>query len=237
MKKKRFIPFWLTKKSRETAGTDRKIAELEYYYEGKEKDLLVAETELYGTELRRRKIEIQFQYGDIDEYEKESQLANLETDKIDRELKILAVEKQFQKLSNYDFDKKYIELTKSDIEKEIALVGNEFKHGKITSLDQEKQIATLKQEPWVKIVDVIVDKENPGIGSVELDWNQPFVDMLAANGYAAPKPEQIIDLWFDELCKNIALNAYDGVGDFNEKLDLIEEMKQNNKPKRRGTKK
>lgn len=239
MKKRTLIPFWMTTIYRNSNGLERQIAEIKYYYEGREQETLIAETQLFGNELRRKKIEIQFKYGEINEYEKETQLANSIVDKLERELALLDVEKHFQKMSNYDFDIKTVNLTKFGLEKNIALIDCERKHDKISDLEREKQIATLKKEPWVKIITVDVDKENPGIGSVELDWNQPFVDMLVEHGYAAPKPEQTIDLWFDDLCKNIALGAFDGIGDFNENLDMIEDMKQSKKQqtKRRGIKK
>lgn len=237
MKKKKFIPFWLTSKFRNTSGTERQIAEIDYYYTGREKELLIAETTFSGEDLRKKKIEIQFKYGDISDYEKRIQLANILSDKVERELALLVVDRDFQKIDVYTFDTKAIELKYSGLEKDLELVAIDFKHNKISDLEREKKIASLKKEPWVKIVSVDVDKENPGIGSVELDWNQDFIIMLCEHGYAAPTPEKTVDMWFDELCKNIALNAYDGIGDFNEQLDNAVETKPIRKQtKRKGVK-
>ena len=39
----------------------------------------------------------------------------------------------------------------------------------------EKEIATAKGEPYVKVLETNVDKENPKYGYFELDWNEHFV--------------------------------------------------------------
>ena len=41
-----------------------------------------------------------------------------------------------------------------------------------------KEIATEKDEPWVNVIDLEVDPDNPGSGAFELDWNQQFIKML-----------------------------------------------------------
>ena len=36
-----------------------------------------------------------------------------------------------------------------------------------------------------------------------LDWNEYFVLMLTKNGYRGTTEEEIVDQWFNELCKTI----------------------------------
>ena len=67
----------------------------------------------------------------------------------------------------------------------------------------DKQKATAKGEPYVKVLSVQIDEENPGEGYFELDWNKPFVEKLREAGYTGNNEEEIIDLWFTSLCRNI----------------------------------
>ena len=67
----------------------------------------------------------------------------------------------------------------------------------------EKEKATAKGEPYVRVVSVELNEENPGEGYFELDWNKPFVEKLRASGYTGNSEEEIVDLWFTSLCRNI----------------------------------
>lgn len=59
--------------------------------------------------------------------------------------------------------------------------------------------------PWVKVIEVHFDKDNPQRGYFELDWNEDFVGLLGEAGYAGPNDEAIVDLWFNDLCRSIVL--------------------------------
>jgi len=75
----------------------------------------------------------------------------------------------------------------------------------------EKELATEKGEPWVAVLDTKVNIQNPRNGFFELDWNEPFIAMLKANGFQGENDEEIVDQWFRELCKNIL--ADEGMSD------------------------
>lgn len=62
----------------------------------------------------------------------------------------------------------------------------------------------IKAEPEVKFVNFNFDPTNPRLGSIELDWNKEFVDMLKQHGYMADTDEDIVDAWLMDVCKNIA---------------------------------
>lgn len=68
----------------------------------------------------------------------------------------------------------------------------------------DKDKATARGEPYVKVVEVNIDPENPGQGYFELDWNQAFVKQLLEAGYSGQDEEEIIDSWFTNLCRGIA---------------------------------
>ena len=59
------------------------------------------------------------------------------------------------------------------------------------------------KEPWVDVIQVKLDKDNPSNGYFELDWNNAFVIMLRDNGYEGSEDEMIVDKWFGDLCKTI----------------------------------
>ena len=67
-----------------------------------------------------------------------------------------------------------------------------------------KSKATRKSEkPWVKVLDMNVNPQNPRNGFFELDWNDEFVNMLKQNGYAGTTDTEIVDKWFQTLCRTI----------------------------------
>lgn len=72
-----------------------------------------------------------------------------------------------------------------------------------------KELATEKKEPWVGVLDTHVNKENVRNGFFELDWNEYFVVQLKSAGYIGETDEEIVDKWFQELCRNVG--AEEGV--------------------------
>jgi hypothetical protein len=66
-----------------------------------------------------------------------------------------------------------------------------------------KEIATEKKEPWVAVMDTHVNKDNIRNGFFELDWNEYFVLKLRTEGYQGETDESVVDLWFQDLCRNI----------------------------------
>ena len=87
-------------------------------------------------------------------------------------------------------------------------IKNKFKKKKQTKQDVKtktpKELATKKGEPWVQVIDTQINPESPSEGYFELDWNEPFIKMLAENGYNGKVEADIIDLWFNDLCRTIA---------------------------------
>ena len=59
------------------------------------------------------------------------------------------------------------------------------------------------EDPMVKVIKLHVQPENPRNGFFELDWNKEFVNMLQQNGYQGESEEQIVDGWFQTLCRTI----------------------------------
>ena len=91
-------------------------------------------------------------------------------------------------------------------ERDIALEKINFKYGHIDQHKHDKNMATLEGKEYVRVVGMELDKDKPGQGFFELDFNDNFVEYLAQNGYEGLEPDQIVDNWFSDLCKNIVLN-------------------------------
>ena len=78
--------------------------------------------------------------------------------------------------------------------------------------NKSKTVETKEQAvgPWVKVIEVHFDKDNPQRGYFELDLNDDFVGLLGEAGYAGATPEAIVDLWFNDLCRSIILDQESG---------------------------
>ena len=71
-----------------------------------------------------------------------------------------------------------------------------------------KSLATAAGEPWVQVLNIDVDKDNPGQGAFELDWNDIFVARLLKSGYQGKTDQDIVDNWFQDVCRNVVLETY-----------------------------
>jgi hypothetical protein len=75
-----------------------------------------------------------------------------------------------------------------------------------------KEKATSIGEPYIAILNVDLDPGDINNGSFELDWNDKFVANLIKQGYKIRPDDtdaQIVDRWFQTVCRNIALEVYE----------------------------
>ena len=72
-----------------------------------------------------------------------------------------------------------------------------------------KARATASGEPWVNVLGIEVDTDNPGAGAFELDWNDIFVARLIKAGYQGKTDQDIIDNWFQDVCRHVVLESYE----------------------------
>lgn len=71
-----------------------------------------------------------------------------------------------------------------------------------------KAIATAAGEPWVNVLGIEVDSENLGAGAFELDWNDIFVARLVKSGYQGKTDADIVDNWFQDVCRHVVMETY-----------------------------
>lgn len=75
-----------------------------------------------------------------------------------------------------------------------------------------KEKATLAGEPYVNILRLEVDHADIHNGAFELDWNDKFIVNLIRSGYKQKDTDTdtvIVDRWFQNVCRNIALEMYE----------------------------
>jgi len=58
-------------------------------------------------------------------------------------------------------------------------------------------------EPEVRVLKFDFDPANPQVGSMELDWNAEFIEMLRQHGYNGVNPEALVDAWLNDVARNI----------------------------------
>lgn len=60
-------------------------------------------------------------------------------------------------------------------------------------------------EPYVEVIKLsIPNPKDPTTGYFELDWNAAFIQSLRDAGYSGREEEEVVDQWFNELCRGVA---------------------------------
>ena len=75
-----------------------------------------------------------------------------------------------------------------------------------------KELATEAGEPYINVISVDLDPNDINNGAFNLDWNDKFVADLMRRGYHKKETDtdsEIVDRWFTQVCRNIALEVYE----------------------------
>jgi len=75
----------------------------------------------------------------------------------------------------------------------------------VTETLPPKEAATLKKEPYVAVLNTHINEDNIRNGFFELDWNEYFIVKLRESGYTGDTEESIVDAWFKDLCRDVAM--------------------------------
>ena len=82
--------------------------------------------------------------------------------------------------------------------------------GKLTvKVKDPKAEATKRNEPYVNILSIDLDPENVGQGAFEIDWNDQFITKLLRAGYQGKTDADIVDRWFQDVCRNVVLETFE----------------------------
>jgi len=177
----KFIPFGITPAGLGLKGKDRERAEAYYT--------------LKDEALHRRLCEIDFEKDSI-EYKKQMKELNVEYDTFDSE-----EEREYAK-----HEVAFLEDEHSD-EALLAKAELDKKYNKLTDVEYDKEISTIKNEAWVGYKEYALEEtEEGGVGFwFDFDWNIQFIEKLKEAGYEGQTEEEIVRLWYAELCRTIAL--------------------------------
>jgi hypothetical protein len=73
----------------------------------------------------------------------------------------------------------------------------------------EKELATERGEPYVAILGLEIDANNMHQGAFDLDWNEKFVANLLRAGYAGKTDADIVDQWFQNVCRHVVMETWE----------------------------
>lgn len=105
-----------------------------------------------------------------------------------------------------ELEEKIAELNaETEEDKEIAKLAIKLKHEEISQDAFDKAVATIKKEPWVNVVKMGVSPTNVTQGFFELDWNDEFVIMLQESGIEGKSDEEIVNKWFNGVCRTVLI--------------------------------
>lgn len=184
-------------------GMAKKIIPFSWYpyswgLAGKTREIAKAEYELTGYELEKQLLRIK-----QDELEEQDFLK-----------KNAALDLKHKKLTQSEYDRFMLSFITDEKKRDIAFLTLDYEEGKIKEIDYSKQLATLNDQPWVTVLNMDFTKGSSLEGSFELDWNEAFVKKLESEGYKGPSPDIVVNQWFMEICRNVAMEEFDGTGDF-----------------------
>lgn len=137
-------------------------------------------------------------------------------------------------LKGETFERAKIEYELQGLEKDIALshLGLETDEDKavaeakvlldaeeITSSEHDKRVASATKSPWVEVKKMEVHPEDVKQGYMELDWNEEFVAMLQEQGYVGKSDEDVVNKWFNDICRTVLLQELEDTDFGMEEMD------------------
>lgn len=218
--------FYLNPKNWFLSDIDKQILEIR---ERNKNDISLCEKEIAklkfdGIALKEEILKISLAHKEITESEFLKQRLSLYYLGVELEKQILEVEHKYKEISDYDYEVKKASFKENTTERELLLLEIDKKYNKINENEYENKKATINKQPYIKVIDIQYKEGHAA--AMSFDWNDIFVNEIEAAGYIGKTPEDSVNLWFTYLCRNIALETFDGVGDFNERLDEVVEAEE-----------
>ena len=139
-------------------------------------------------------------YKRISEYDYDMMLLSIEAhpDSQNYKLKHNEILKKYNKISEYEYEMNKNDLTvySDNNQHDLNKCEIDLKYNKISQIEYDKQVATINNTPWIKWLKwEIVD----GQLEFELDWNQPFIKVLASKGYNQPDENENVMNWVHDM--------------------------------------
>lgn len=175
---KKLIPFWMLPGSWGLKGTTREVARAEYEIKDPyERDLKIVEI-------------------------------NHASDPERIELERLKVQKRHKKISEYDYQMHIAEEKLVGVDLDLRKLELDLEYGKIDEQHYAKMSATVRKEPYVAVINSSYDPNMKLEGfEFEFDWNHLWIEQLVSAGYSGHTEEQIVQRWFEDLCRSVVLES------------------------------
>jgi len=145
-------------------------------------------------------------------YEKDIKIAEL---KYDDDEKALAKHKRridlkYGKLTAQEHAIKEAEAELTGIALEAKLLEIEYEHSDMSENDFNKKLADIKGEPYIAVISSDYDPSQSLNGFLfEFDWNAKWIEMLVSHGYTGFSEDQIVQRWFEDLCRGVVAESMD----------------------------
>lgn len=178
--------------------------------------------EITTTDTKERNIaliEFDFKCGHIDEQTRDRMVAAVNYSGAELTRKLYEVNFKYGALDSEGYERGIANLDLKGDDLKLALLDIDLKYNHITKPEHSKKRAEITGEPWVSIPELAFSPDNPAIGSFDLDWNPAFIEFLGSHGYVGETDESIIEQWINDLCRNIAIEAFDGNGSMDGVID------------------
>jgi hypothetical protein len=139
----------------------------------------------------------------LEGYDLDKRMIEIDHDKEDHPLEFLKLDHKYEKIADYDFAMKYAEMTLEGDELAIRKLELDFTAEKLTENEFNKQVATIKKEPYIKVLSEYHPQNGQSGLELEFDWNEFWIKELVANGYVGYNEDQIVQMWFEDLCRSV----------------------------------
>lgn len=155
-------------------GKTREIAKAEYELEGMARDKRIAELE----------------------FANDAKLLAARLRQIDLDYNLITPK---------EFDIAEAKATLTGVDLELQLLKIEYETSEdMTAVSYDKAVATIKGEPYIAVVDSQYDADQEVNGFYfEFDWNDKWIELLKENGYTGITDDQIVQRWFEDLCRGV----------------------------------
>ena len=104
-------------------------------------------------------------------------------------------------------------------EKAVAEAAVLLKAEEITSSEHDKMVAEATKKPWVEVKKMEVNPDDVKQGYMELDWNEQFVSLLQEKGYVGKSDEDVVNKWFNDICRTVLLQEMEDTDFGMEEMD------------------
>lgn len=223
MKRKTFLPFGWLPGHWGLKGETREMARIEYEYtDSYMKSEMLSKLKYAGVDLDNKLNEAQYKYEVIDEYQYEKKRIHINLHPEESHVLLLDLDLTHGKITKEEYDYEMVELIEDVKTRQLEKLKLDLKNQKIVQREYDKLSADINNESWVSIVNIDhggQEDEQGGMPSIELDWNDKFIEELREAGYKGKSDEEVANDWLVFLCRNVALQDLSGVGDFEDMLE------------------